>query len=109
MQSADIRKEIDLMEYWSLILRRKWIAITFAGTLIFLTGVFSFLATPKYKSTATLLIEEVTCPPNIGPGVILKFSWTKGVGDGQEALFSGADHHHAPRGRGAAQSGDSGC
>jgi len=48
------------MEYWSLILKRKWIAITFAGTLVFFTAVFSFLATPKYKSTATLLIEEET-------------------------------------------------
>jgi len=54
------KKEVDLMEYWQVIVKRKWIAITFAGAIIFLVGVFSFLVTPKYESTATLLIEEGT-------------------------------------------------
>ena len=40
---------------------------------------------------------SLTCPPNIGPGVVLKFSWTKGVGYGQETLHTGADHHDASR------------
>jgi polysaccharide biosynthesis transport protein len=58
MEKKDRMKDIDLMDYWRVIVRRKWIALTFAGALIVLTGVFSFLATPLYKSTATLLIEE---------------------------------------------------
>lgn len=37
----------------------------------------------------------VTCPPNIGPGVMLKFSWTKGVKNGQETLHTGTDYQHA--------------
>jgi succinoglycan biosynthesis transport protein ExoP len=60
MESKEKRQDIDLMDYWRLILRRRWIAITFAGTLILFTGIFSFLATPKYKSVATLLIEDET-------------------------------------------------
>ena len=58
MNYAEKKREVDLIEYWSVIVKRKWVIMTFAGTLIFFVGVFSFLATPKYKSTATLLIEE---------------------------------------------------
>ncbi|MFX0202991.1 MAG: Wzz/FepE/Etk N-terminal domain-containing protein, partial [Candidatus Hodarchaeota archaeon] len=60
MNYKEERKELDLMEYWKIILKRKWVIVIFAGTLIFFTGVFSFLAAPKYKSTTTLLIEEET-------------------------------------------------
>ncbi len=40
-------------------------------------------------------LKLLTCPPNIGPGVTLKFSWTKGVKNGQETLHTGTDHQHA--------------
>ena len=60
MNDVDKRKEFDLWKYWRVIVKRKWVIMTFAGALFFFTGVFSFLATPKYKSTATLLIEEET-------------------------------------------------
>jgi len=58
MNNKEERKETDLIEYWKIIVKRKWVIITFAGALIFFTGVVSFLATPKYKSATTLLIEE---------------------------------------------------
>jgi len=51
-------RDVDLMEYWRVIVKRKWLLITFTGALIFVVGVFSFLVKPKYESTATLLIEE---------------------------------------------------
>src|SRR4030042_96926 len=54
------RKEIDLLDYWRVIIKRKWLALAFAGSVIFFTGVFSFIAKPKYKPTVTLLIEEQT-------------------------------------------------
>ncbi|MHA1386761.1 MAG: GumC family protein, partial [Candidatus Helarchaeota archaeon] len=38
--------------------KKKWVIIIFASSLIFFAGIFSFLATPKYKSTSILLIEE---------------------------------------------------
>ncbi len=58
MDRREKTKDIDLMDYWKVIVRRKWILITFAGAIVLLTGVLSFLATPLFKSTATLLIEE---------------------------------------------------
>jgi len=60
MEQEEKTKEIDLMDYWRVIVRRKWVVITFAGAIILFTGIFSFLATPQYKSTATLLMEEET-------------------------------------------------
>ena len=52
------QKEIDLLDYWRIIIKRRWIFISFTGALIFFTGLLSFLATPKYRSTAVLLIED---------------------------------------------------
>ena len=58
MEKHEASKEIDLLEYWRIILARKKVLFAFAGSLIVLTGIFSFLATPIYRATATLLIEE---------------------------------------------------
>ncbi len=60
MNNMQKTSELDLMEYWRVMVKRKWVIMTFAGALIFFVGVFSFLATPKYKSAATLLIEDET-------------------------------------------------
>jgi len=60
MKQTDKSTEIDLMESWRIILKRKWVVIIFTGALFFFTAVFTFLATPMYKSTATLMIEEET-------------------------------------------------
>jgi len=51
-------KEVDLLEYWRVIVKRKWVVVTFGGALILFVGIFSFLATPIYKAKTTLLIEE---------------------------------------------------
>src|SRR4030042_6946248 len=58
MENKEKSKEVDLLEYWRIILGRKWVVITFMGLLLLFTGIFSFLATPLYKSTTTILIEE---------------------------------------------------
>jgi len=58
MAYKDERREIDLMEYWRVILKRKHIFFIFAGTLIVLMALYSFLAPSKYKPSASLLIEE---------------------------------------------------
>ncbi|MFW6160944.1 MAG: GumC family protein [Acidobacteriota bacterium] len=60
MDYKEKRREVDLMDYWRVVVKRRWVVIFFAGTLILFTGVFSFLATPKYESSSTLLIEEGT-------------------------------------------------
>jgi polysaccharide biosynthesis transport protein len=57
MNVQEKHKEIDLAEYWRIIVRRQWAFFLFAGTLLVFTGVFSFLARPRFKATASLIIE----------------------------------------------------
>jgi succinoglycan biosynthesis transport protein ExoP len=52
------RKEFDLLEYWRVVLKRKWVLITFAAVLVAFVAVLSFTATPLYRATATILIDE---------------------------------------------------
>ncbi len=52
------KKEIDLLEYVRVVLKRKWVLVTFAAVLIALAAVLSFTTTPLYRATATLLIDE---------------------------------------------------
>ena len=60
MEYEEERREMDLMEYWRVIVKRKKVFFVFAGTLIVLIGIYSFAVSPKYKPTASLLIEEDT-------------------------------------------------
>lgn len=46
------------MYFWKIIKKRKWTVVIFCGTLVFFTGIFSFLTTPKYRSSVRLLVEE---------------------------------------------------
>jgi capsular exopolysaccharide synthesis family protein len=52
------RKEIDVLEYWHIILKRKWILVTFAAVLVVFVAIFSFTSTPLYRATASIMIEE---------------------------------------------------
>jgi capsular exopolysaccharide synthesis family protein len=52
------KKEIDLLEYVRVVLKRKWVLATFAAVLLALAAVLSFTRTPMYRATATLLIDE---------------------------------------------------
>lgn len=52
------RKEVDLLEYGRVVLKRKWVLATFAAVLVVLAAVVSFTKTPLYRATATLLIDE---------------------------------------------------
>lgn len=58
MNYEEERKEIDLMEYWRVIEKRKWVLITFASVIILFTAVSTFTKVPLYRATATLYIEE---------------------------------------------------
>jgi capsular exopolysaccharide synthesis family protein len=60
MKDIEKKTEIDLVEYWRIIRKRKWVIICFTGALFFFTALFTFFSTPMYKSTATLMIEEET-------------------------------------------------
>ncbi|TFG57457.1 MAG: polysaccharide biosynthesis tyrosine autokinase [Candidatus Aminicenantes bacterium] len=52
------KKEIDVLEYVRIVLKRKWVLATFAAVLVALAAVLSFTTTPLYRATATLLIDE---------------------------------------------------
>jgi len=58
MAAPDAKKEMNLMEYWQMVVKRRWVIAAFTGAVVVLTMIFSFLTTPLYKSTARLLIEE---------------------------------------------------
>ena len=52
------KKEIDLLDYWRVVVKRKWVLATFAAVLVVFVAVLSFTATPLYRATATILIDE---------------------------------------------------
>lgn len=52
------KKEIDLVEYGRVVVKRKWVLVTFAAVLVALAAVLSFTKRPLYRATATLLIDE---------------------------------------------------
>ncbi len=58
MEHEEEKKEIDLMEYWQVIEKRKWVAVTFASAILLFTLIFTFTAVPRYRAIATLYIEE---------------------------------------------------
>ncbi|NLJ79408.1 MAG: hypothetical protein GX335_00060 [Firmicutes bacterium] len=51
-------EEMDLREYWEIILKRRGlIFLVFLATVLAVT-VYSFLATPVYEATSTLMVHE---------------------------------------------------
>ncbi|HOW84467.1 MAG TPA: polysaccharide biosynthesis tyrosine autokinase [Candidatus Aminicenantes bacterium] len=52
------RREVDLLEYVRIVLKRKWVLAVFTAVLVALAAVLSFTRTPLYRATATLLIDE---------------------------------------------------
>ncbi len=52
------KKEIDLLEYWRIALKRRWVLVTFAAVLVVFVAVVSFTTTPLYRATASILIDE---------------------------------------------------
>lgn len=58
MINKNEKNEIGILDYWNIVIKRKWVVVIFTGALLFFTAVFTFLATPMFKSTATLHIDE---------------------------------------------------
>lgn len=54
----DEETEINLLEYWHLLLKRKWVVIACVGAAVFFTAFYVFKVTPKYKAVATMMIED---------------------------------------------------
>lgn len=49
---------IDLLSLWRAIFKRKWVLAACIGSALLFAGIYSFKATPRYKATTTMLIEE---------------------------------------------------
>ncbi len=52
------KKEASLLEYWRIILKRKWVIVSVTAVLLAASAVLSFTSTPLYRAGATLLIED---------------------------------------------------
>jgi polysaccharide biosynthesis transport protein len=54
--------DINLMDYWAVVLKRKWTVLSFAVPLLVIVIILSFAIKPTYTAKGTLLIEK---EPNI--------------------------------------------
>jgi len=53
---------INLMDYWAVLMKRKWTVLAFAIPLFIVVTILSFVIKPTYTAKGTLLIEK---EPNI--------------------------------------------
>src|SRR4030067_3470532 len=51
-------EEVHLRDYLSVILKRKWIVLTFFISVVVTTAILTFMATPLYKSTVVIKIDK---------------------------------------------------
>src|SRR5512136_672317 len=56
--SSQEQKEVELRDYWKVILKRKWTIISFTFIVLIATGVMTFTMKPIYRSTATIQINK---------------------------------------------------
>ncbi len=68
-ESENGEKEIDLVQYWRVIVKRKW-TVMGAFAIVFLTGLMAtLLTTPIFRATATVQIERQSMRVVNVPGV----------------------------------------
>lgn len=56
-------EEVHVRDYLSVILKRKWIVLTFFISVVVTTAILTFMATPLYKSTVVIKIDKES--PNV--------------------------------------------
>jgi polysaccharide biosynthesis transport protein len=49
--------ETNLKDYWDILVRRRWIIFAFCLVCTIGAGIFSFLMTPLYRASATIVVE----------------------------------------------------
>src|SRR5690606_1114138 len=52
--------EIDLLAYWRILLKRRWLVLGVLGTVVALALVATLMMPPIYRATATLQIDRET-------------------------------------------------
>ena len=58
VHSTTGKKEANLLDYWRILLKRKWVIVSVTAVLLAASGVVTFTATPLYQASATLLIDD---------------------------------------------------
>ena len=53
-----IGNQLDIVEYWRSITKRKWAILSFAAAVTLLAAVIAFVMTPVYRATTMVLIES---------------------------------------------------
>jgi len=71
--AASAVREINLMEYWNVLVRRRWVVFTALVVLVTTVTIGSFLIPPTYRAVCTLQIEREQ--PNV-----LQFQQVQPVG-----------------------------
>jgi capsular exopolysaccharide synthesis family protein len=52
--------EIDLLSYWRVIVKRRWMVLSVAASVLLLAAMITLLTTPMFRAVATLQIERDT-------------------------------------------------
>lgn len=50
--------ETNVKDYWDIIVRRRWIILVFCAVSTIAVAIFSFLTTPLYMASATIVVEN---------------------------------------------------
>jgi succinoglycan biosynthesis transport protein ExoP len=61
--SSSISQEVNLRDYWWVLVKHRWIIITFLLVVVTTTAIYSLTMIPIYRATAQILIEKTN--PNI--------------------------------------------
>lgn len=57
-ERSDDRDKIDLLAYWRLLVKRRWLILGVLGTVAALSLLLTLMATPTYRATAVMQIEN---------------------------------------------------
>jgi tyrosine-protein kinase Etk/Wzc len=55
---VDDNDEIDLVEYWDIIVDNRWLVITITALAIVIGGAYAFLARPVYEANLLIQVED---------------------------------------------------
>ncbi len=58
--AAEAQDEFDLLNYWRILVKRKWAVFSTVMAIMAVVAVGTLLTTPIYRATATLQIERDT-------------------------------------------------
>lgn len=50
-------EDIHLLDYWRILSKRRYVAMTFFAAAVGIAGIYSFVTTPVYEGTAKLLVD----------------------------------------------------